>query len=238
MENKIAIIGSGRVAQHLAKAFSNKGIDVQLINSRTLSALPQSCDLYIIAVSDNAIADVARKMMSVNGIVVHTSGATSSDVLNMHSDYGILYPCQTFSTDDKVAYSSIPLVIDANSNESLSTIERIARLISRHTFCLNDTQRAHLHVAAVIANNFTNHLLSRANDYMQSNDLPFELLETLMRQTIDKAFTIGPRNAQTGPAVRGDNMTIAKHLSLINDDDLKLLYKTLTDNIITYHKTN
>lgn len=236
MENKIAIVGTGRVATHLAKAFTEKGINVHLINSRTLSTLPTCCTMYIIAVSDNAIAEVARKMTGVKGIVVHTSGATRSDVLDMHSSYGILYPCQTFSADDVIDYSTIPFVIDANDSETLSVIERIAQRVSQRTFRINDTQRAHLHVAAVIANNFSNYLLSQANDYMRRHNLPFDILHTLMKQTVDKAFDVGPHKAQTGPAVRGDNETIERHLTLIEDNHLRQLYKTLTDSIITYYK--
>jgi len=238
MENKIAIIGSGRVATHLTKAFNEVGVQTYIINSHTLDNLPLKCSLYIIAVSDNAIEEVAHKMRNIDGIVVHCSGATSIDSLSAHSQYGILYPCQTFSLEDNINYADVHFAIEGSSPEVTDRIECLLSPVTSHIHRLNSLQRANLHVAAVIANNFTNHLLSLAHDYMREHKLPFEILRPLMQQTIDKAFTLGAQHSQTGPAIRGDKTTIEKHLSLIDDKGLKEIYQTMTDSIITYHISN
>lgn len=232
MEYQVTIIGSGRVAHHLTKAFRQAQLVVTTVNSRTLKGLPLECDLYIIAVSDSAINEVSDKIAKVNGIVVHTSGATPIDVLNSHTRRGILYPCLSFSNDVTVEYHTIPFTIEASSPNEEFVIKNIASRISSNIFMLNSQQRAHLHIAAVITNNFCNHLIALANDYLTQHNLPLEILEPLMKQTIEKAFSISPDKAQTGPAIRGDLQTIQHHLSLIDNNNLHEIYSLITNSIL------
>ena len=82
--------------------------------------------------------------------------------------------------------------------------------------------------AAVLINNFTNHLFLEAAEICKNNSLPFELLKPIIKETFEKLEILSPKNAQTGPAIRRDKKTINKHLKLIESPDLKSIYKVFT----------
>lgn len=247
----ISIIGSGNVATHLAKALKMSGHSIDCVYSRTIlnakrlaieidalpidnfSDLPTKSDIYIICVSDDAIADVSSQLPANQNIVVHTSGATSMEALSSHEHRGVLYPCQTFTREMSMRFDDVPFLIEASDEATYESIEKLALSLSTARIMrANSTDRAHLHVAAVLASNFTNHLLTLAEQYMKQHNLPFDLMQSLVQLTMRKAFTIGPHDAQTGPARRNDRATIERHKQLIGDDEqLQKLYNMLTDSI-------
>ena len=254
----ISIIGSGNVATHLAKALTINGHNVDCVYSRTavnaerlastvgarptnkISDITTTSDIYIICISDDAIAKVSSQLSENHGIVIHTSGATPIDALSTHTHRGVLYPCQTFTREMQMQFYDIPFLIEASDEPTYQNIEKLARSLSSARIVRTDSVgRAHLHVAAVLASNFSNHMLTLAAQYMESHNLPFDLMQSLMQLTMRKAFTIGPRDAQTGPARRGDTATINRHLQLIGDDKhLKNIYNMLTNSIISmYNQT-
>lgn len=244
---RITIIGSGNVAQHLIKAFTKSElVEIVQVYARKKEALSsliefdkitsdfeelQESDLYIIAVSDKAIADVSKQLPFQNRIVVHTSGAASLDVLDTKNRKGVFYPLQTFSKNKEIDFSIIPLCLEAENTFDFRVLETVAKSISNAVFAINSNQRKALHVAAVFVNNFTNHLYHIGQEICEEHQVPFEILRPLIQETAEKINTLNPVDAQTGPAKRNDLVTIDAHLAYLTNENQKNIYKLITQSI-------
>ncbi len=251
--SKIIIVGSGRIAWHLGKRLKAKGLPVSQVVSRTAEraqslaetlgtrwtddwaeVLPDA-DWLLIAVRDDAIDEVAAALSPhvPNALVTHTSGATPSAVLKPFFERcGVFYPLQTFSFERTPVWSKIPFCVDAQSNEDVLFLKKIAKTIGNLVYRVDDEQRAALHVAAVFANNFANHCFTIAEKLLEEKHLPFEILHPLMEETLAKALQDSPARMQTGPAVRGDGETIQRHLELLKRHPQWLeLYRKMSVNI-------
>lgn len=245
---KITIIGSGNVAQHLVKIIS-KTPNLELIQMvvRPLS-LPtdfilkskictdfdaiKPADLYIIAVSDKAIEEVALKLPFKNKLVVHTSGSIGIDKIDNKNKRGVFYPLQTFTKNKNVDFKSIPICIEAETAEDYLLIEKVAFALSDKVYKINSVQRKALHVSAVFVCNFVNHLYQIGNTICDENQIPFEILFPLIQETAKKIEMLAPIEAQTGPAKREDIETINSHLRFLSDENQQDIYKILTKSII------
>ena len=232
----VEIIGGGNVAWHLSR-----WLHCNPVSSRTLEGLRKDADIYIISVSDDAIATVAENMIQKIGIdvlrdrlVVHTSGTSATDVLpSSLGKRGVLYPMQTFSAGKELDYSQIPLFVEAQDKNLLTILHSFARKMSPLVFDLDSAGRKHLHLAAVFACNYVTLLFSLASRQMQTIGLDFKLLEPLVRETVEKSFRIPPEEAQTGPARRHDISTISAHLNLLDGQEKeKQLYSTIAQMIM------
>lgn len=232
---KTTIIGTGRVATHLHRALTLQGLDVTQVNPRTLDNLPTDSDIYLLAVSDNAIPQVAERIKGVAGIVAHTSGTTPITVLQgCGTSQGVFYPLQTFSKEKALDYSRIPFFIEGSDSATEATLIELASQISQTVVKADSNRRKKLHIAAVFVCNFTNHLYTLASQYMEANSLDFNLLLPLIEETVAKLHSLPPDEAQTGPAIRRDTNTINAHLDeLTSHPHIKEIYKTLSDSIIT-----
>ncbi len=251
---KVVCIGSGNVATHLANALKAKGVNLiqvwsrdltnaselaKTINARAISNLNEidrSADLYIIAVKDDAIPIITESLKDVNGLVVHTSGATAIDTLSAHRNYGVLYPLQTFSKAKSIDFVDVPLCIEANNADSLELLKKVANKLSSPVYEVNSEKRKILHLAAVFACNFVNHLYVLSDKVVEHFGLDFEILKPLIMETALKVQTELPINVQTGPAVRNDEQTMIKHQDLLSDmPELKEIYQTLSKSIKKTH---
>jgi len=244
---QITIIGSGNVAQHLIKAFSkSEAVEIAQVFSRKkekLSSLIEfekivsdyqdlkEADLYIIAVTDNAIADVSRQLPFNNQLVVHTSGTASIETLDDKNRKGVFYPLQTFSKNKEIDFSVIPICLEADNTFDFRVLETVAKSISKAVFPINSEQRKALHVAAVFVNNFTNHLYQIGQEICEENQVSFDILKPLIQETAEKIKTLEPVDAQTGPAKRNDSNTIEAHLEYLTNENQKNIYKILTQSI-------
>lgn len=244
----IVIIGTGNVAQHLALAFAKtKDVEVIQLFSRSEKNIckgiaPEKfihkydeikeADVYIIAVSDIAINEVSNLIPYENKLVVHTSGSVSLDELNAKNRKGVFYPLQTFSKGKEINFSEVPICLEAQNEKDYEFLEKIAKSISTKTFSISSNQRKSLHVAAVFVCNFVNHLYELGNQVCQENQIPFEILQPLIKETASKIEILPPKLAQTGPAIRRDTVTINSHLNTLKDENKKEIYKILTKSII------
>tara|TARA_R110002126_G_scaffold51359_12_gene140529 strand:- start:814 stop:1587 length:774 start_codon:yes stop_codon:yes gene_type:complete len=248
---KVSIIGSGNVAQHLISAFlaiQNSSSKIELVqvysrkkesvshlldNSKivTNSADLQEADVYIIAVSDDAIAAVSKELGFKNRLVVHTSGSVSIDAISDANRKGVFYPLQSFTKNKAVDFNGIPICLEAENATDYQLIDTVAKLISTKVFAINSQQRRALHVAAVFVNNFSNHMYQIGNDICDENQIPFAILHPLIAETAQKIATLSPSQAQTGPAIRNDEKTIAAHQEFLNNDNQLMIYKILTQSI-------
>ncbi len=224
----VLLVGKGKVAAHLFAAFSKLDkINVKQISSRNFKNIPNA-DVTIIAVSDDAIADVSSKI--TNNFVVHTSGSFPLNELKNKTRKGVFYMLQSFSKNKKINFSEIPFCLEAENENDYKLLENLAKLIGSNIYKINSNQRKSLHVAAVFVNNFTNHLFKIGEDICLENNVPFEVLYPLIMETSAKIKMLSPKNSQTGPAIRNDKETIKNHLNLL-DKEQKEIYKLLTKSI-------
>lgn len=243
----VSIIGSGNVAGHLISAFtkseavhlvqvfSRSGNVVELVPAAKITNDLQSlkeADLYIIAVSDSAIAEVSKQLPFKDRLVVHTSGGLSSEVIDPKNRRGVFYPLQTFTKNRTVDFREVPICIESSTENDYDVLEQLAKSISENVYHISSQQRKALHVAAVFANNFSNHLYKIAGDICAEHDIPFDILKPLIAETANKVMVLSPDAAQTGPAKRNDTNTIGTHLAFLTDEKLQHIYKTLTLSII------
>ncbi|MFM9989321.1 Rossmann-like and DUF2520 domain-containing protein [Flavobacterium sp.] len=245
---RVVIIGSGNVAQHLIKAFAKSNI-IEIVqafsrNKESLENIIDSskittnfddladADLYIISVSDNAIAEVSHQLYIEKKLVVHTSGSIPITDLDDKNRKGVFYPLQTFSKNKEINFDIIPICLEAENNEDYKLLETLAKSISNQVFNINSNQRKALHVSAVFVNNFVNHLYKIGNDICNENNIPFEILQPLILETANKITLLSPNEAQTGPAKRNDTQTINTHLQFLTNENQKEIYKILTKSII------
>lgn len=244
---KVVVIGSGNVAQHLVSVFEDSGT-IQLVQAfarnkqNLLHLLPESriidsfsnindADIYIISVTDDAIAEVSSQLPFNGRLVVHTSGSVALEQLNAKNKRGVFYPLQTFSKSKKVDFSKIPLCLETEFIEDYKVLEKLAKSASQNIYSIDSYQRQALHVAAVFVSNFTNHMYKIGSDISNVNNIPFDILKPLILETADKITTLSPEKAQTGPAIRNDKMTIEKHLNFLKDKNQKEIYRLITQSI-------
>lgn len=243
---KIVIIGSGNVAYHLAKAFSENQVPIVQIFGRNERALNEisselkipystenlaEADLYIISVKDDAIAEVSAMIKDKNALVAHTSGSTSKDVLVGDYRKASFYPLQTFSKTKALDYAKIPFFINADNEEDKEILKNLAQKISEKVMFVDDEKRKYIHLTAVFACNFVNHLWARAKEIGDNQGIPFEYFLPLIDETTDKIHHLDPKLAQTGPAVRNDQKILALHEQIIDNEEQKQIYKVLNQSI-------
>lgn len=251
----IVIIGAGNVATHLTLALKNSGCIINQVYSRsisnadclarlvdaepidTLKNIITDADFYFLSVSDSAITSVVEMMPRVSGIVVHTAGSIPMTVLEKFNMHGVFYPFQTFTKDRGVDFSKIPVLIEGNRSDVRRELTRLAATISRQVVKADSSRRAALHVAAVFSCNFVNHMYAISQDLLQRSDLDFELLKPLIAETTQKALSMNPVDAQTGPARRKDFGVMGEHLEkLASTKNYKEIYELISKSIVeTYY---
>lgn len=249
--NEVDIVGTGNVASHLIRAFQKSGVKVScvyardaakaadaatIVNARsnTIDEADHDGPLMIVAVSDDTIAAVSS-LLPQNRKVVHTSGSASIDVI-AQAQRGVFYPLQTFTREVTPDWKQIPFCIEAADEEMAAALVDLAGKLSDSVQKISSEQRRYLHVAAVIANNFTNHLYAEASAYLEAHNLSLDLLRPLISETARKVQSSDPKDVQTGPAKRHDTKTINEHLELLqNNPGLRDLYVALTERILKSH---
>lgn len=250
---RVLLIGTGRAAHHLGRAIQSAGHNIVGVvgrdEAKVLSlaaelstgasafdtAWPEH-EVALIAVSDDALLEVASRIPRSNSIVCHVSGAKSMDVLEPHQHRGVLWPVQSLAEGAQVDISKSPLVVDASDEGTRSTLLAFARSISQRVLELDHHDRQVLHAAAVIAGNFPVFLLAEAQRLLSDHDLPGELLLPLWTNSTARAAALGPRQALTGPARRGDVKTLQAHLDLLAaDPDIRRAYALLSRSILKAH---
>lgn len=248
---KITFIGSGNVATHLALAFYTRGHVINQVWSRNyehaqrlacrveaqpindFENLDKSSNIYIVAVKDDALFDVALDLQLGDALVLHTSGSTSIDVLKSTSTrYGVIWSPQSFFIDVAMEYNELPFCIEGSDPETEATIDEFIGMTSQHIYHISYEQRQYLHLAAVMVNNFTNGLCATAQQICREHEMPFDLLVPIVTTTAKRTQYADVRYQITGPAARRDEKTIKNHRHLIKNDKAMLeLYDFMTKYI-------
>ena len=242
---KIIILGSGNVASQLVRVF-NQHTKVEIVqwyfrdkkkefkSYRNINIIHdlndlEAADIYLFALSDEAIPNVSSHFQ--NGeLVVHMAGGIALEALQNNGAKGVWYPVQSFTSKRTVSMVGLPFVIEGSDKIVVEILKMLTTFISGKSIEMDFTQRVALHLAAVICNNFTNHLFSQAATLCRSHQIDFKILQPLIEETIIRLQTGKPKDYQTGPARRGDQKTIEKHLS-ITEPPLTELYTLLTKTI-------
>lgn len=243
---KLIILGAGNVATHLFDAFfeaenllvlqvynrSEKGLEAFAEKTQTTTSIQElmEADVYLICVKDDAVEALASKIPHNDKVIAHTSGAVP--LLETSQKNGVFYPLQTFSKAVAVDFSEIPLCLEASDENTLKILQHLAATISEKSYSISTEQRKSLHLAAVFVCNFTNYLYSIGENICQENQVPFEILHSLMTETTRKATLNSPKKMQTGPAKRKDQDTMETHLSQLKNPDFKEIYSLLSQCIM------
>ncbi|NDW12367.1 DUF2520 domain-containing protein [Bacteroides sp. 214] len=254
---KVAFVGAGNLATNLAKAMYRKGFRIVQVYSRTeesaralatsveaewtnqLSELTTRAELYIVALKDTVLPDLLSQLTAQreHALFVHTAGSVSMDVWKTSTAqrYGVFYPLQTFSKEREVDFEQIPFFIEAATTQDVELLSAVAKTMSRNVYNATSKQRKSLHLAAVFACNFTNHLYAIASDVLAENELPFNALLPLIDETAAKVHHLAPKQAQTGPAIRYDENVINTHLQMLAaHPDKQQVYRLLSESIHRY----
>jgi predicted short-subunit dehydrogenase-like oxidoreductase (DUF2520 family) len=241
----VVIIGSGNVATQLGISLLTNNVNIVQVYSRSkesaeilacklrcdftddIKLIKPNADIYLLCIKDDAIASFSKLFHNLNeGIIAHTSGAQSLNILSKYSNHGVFYPLQTISKTKRISFRFIPICIEGNNLYTSKKLEILADIISKKVYKVSSKQRVAIHTAAVFANNFSNHLYSLASDLLKSERISPQILQKLIAETGDKAKKTLEKNLslntiQTGPAKRGDKKTMAIHLDYLNSQPKK-----------------
>jgi predicted short-subunit dehydrogenase-like oxidoreductase (DUF2520 family) len=248
----ILFLGSGNVATHLALAihktehrivqvYSRKKASAAVLANRLgvpythlVEEIIQDADLYIYAVSDDALESLVSLNIALQAMHVHTAGSVAMDIFKGYKKhYGVLYPLQSLSKDKAIDFQKVPLLLEASDAVTKQALNVLAKEISGQVHHYNTEQRLKIHLAAVFANNFVNHLFHIASDIMESSDVDFNLLKPLIKETVEKISHLSPAEAQTGPAKRNDQKIMKQHMEMLKDQPkLQKLYRDLSQMIL------
>ena len=250
----VTLIGSGNVATVLGKLIKSAGHTIMEVHSRDLlhaailaeelganavddlGRLSLDAGLFIISVSDGAIAGIAETLKLPGKMVVHTSGAVAANALqNISDNYGVLYPLQSLRKEAN-HIPAIPLLVDGSNEKTTKEILSFAETISNRVLFCGDEERLKLHVVAVVVSNFTNHLYALTSDYCSTEHIDFSALFPLIEEVAVRVKEYNPENMQTGPAIRGDAATIEKHIQLLAAyPQLQKIYAGMTISISEFY---
>lgn len=251
----VSFIGSGNLAWHLAPALDNTEFSVREVYSRqqknaealvrrlydakvnsTLDFSASASEIFIVSVSDDVIEDIVRGLiLPHNAILLHTSGSQPISVLGYAGTQktGVFYPLQTFTKSRRVDFKDIPIFIESEDKHTRNVMTNMAKAMSKNAYEITSAQRIALHVAAVFASNFTNHMLTISREISHDSKLEFDWLKPLVAETINKALSLGPERSQTGPAKRGDLEILDKHVAFLqNDEAVAEIYRVISQNIV------
>jgi predicted short-subunit dehydrogenase-like oxidoreductase (DUF2520 family) len=258
----ISIIGSGNMAYHLATAFESNNIQIESIYSRNpknaailanklydtvvsknLDFSKSESTIFIICVSDNAIEEIANQIIIPDeSILIHTSGTKNLNILDkikkkQFIETGVFYPLMTLSKNISLDFRTVPICIESQNEKTEDILVNLARKLTKKVYLIDSKERQTLHLAAIFASNFTNHLWAISKEIVEEQNIEFEILKPIIEETLKKAMEADhPAEVQTGPAIRNDTGTIQNHLALLKDDhDLQKVYKALTNSIQDWH---
>lgn len=234
--HNIILIGAGNLATNLGMALCKAGHTIIQVYSRTMASaetlaeklhsqpttdiekLASNADIYIVALKDNVIASLLPDLTKgrEDRLFVHTAGSMPADIFKPYvKQYGVLYPMQTFSKTRLVSFEHIPCFIEANTPQTLQTIQQLVSSLCDRVIELPSEKRKLLHLAAVFACNFSNLCYHLADKVLATENIPFDVMLPLIDETALKVHDMPPAMAQTGPAIRYDRNVIDKHIEML-----------------------
>jgi predicted short-subunit dehydrogenase-like oxidoreductase (DUF2520 family) len=243
MIKNVAIIGAGNVGLYLYQAFIKKGVNCRLFSRKhnseieAISEYDGHFDLCLICVPDDVIEALTESLPPCKGIMAHSSGTVPLDAIaKKHAARAIFYPPMSLRPDAETEIEKISFCLEADHEESLSSLEKFSASLLLNTARLNSEDRASLHLAAVISHNFSNYLYHLSYSILKDKNLSLELLKPLLEEQVKQINNQDPATRQTGPAQRHDIATMQKHLSILDNDTAKSIYKLISNAILGSHE--
>ena len=247
---RVVVVGSGNVAESLAQAIAEAD-DLELVQlfarneerGRAVAELAQTewsntslaeADLYLVSVSDNAVADVAKSLqLPEDAVIAHTAGCCTLDSLAPHTHRAVFYPFQTFSAGRKVDFSKGYIFLEGATDRALEVVEEVAHALTNNVLPANAARRAVIHLSGVFACNFANAMYANAAEILAKEGLPFDIVAPVIEETAKKAAEVlNPAQTQTGPARRGDTQTLDRHRAMLGDEERKReIYDKISEDI-------
>jgi predicted short-subunit dehydrogenase-like oxidoreductase (DUF2520 family) len=238
---RIGIVGMGRVGRYLASQFKKAKLEVHcfsqkeesgFISLNAYSHYINTLDVVLLCVPDTAVFEVSSRLEASTNLIAHVSGTTSIQALDLkHNQRGIFYPLMSLTQGSAVNVETIPFCLEANTENALAILRKLANTLGVRTHVINSEQRKKLHLAAVLSQNFSNLLFQKAYEVMTEAQLPFDLLKPLLLQAVERLGNDAPLKFQTGPAIRKDQNTIDSHLASLKDSNTQEIYKLITRSI-------
>lgn len=252
-DNKVVLIGAGNVATHLGDALLRAGYQILQVYSRTevsastlskrlgisyttsLDDLRCDADVYIVALKDDVLQELLPLIVKgrEHALFVHTAGSIPMQIWEGYAKrYGVLYPMQTFSKKRQVDWNEVSVFVEALQEQDLEMLKVLANNLTPKVYEATSEQRKSLHIAAVFACNFSNHMYTLCDLLLSRQGLPFEVMLPLIDETTRKIHQLRPKDAQTGPAIRYDVNVMNKHLEMLETDkSIQEIYRIISKSI-------
>jgi predicted short-subunit dehydrogenase-like oxidoreductase (DUF2520 family) len=252
---RVTIIGYGNLGYSLSHILYSLGLLNAILVKKipdkgnlpfitNLKEIPTKSDLYIFATQDKEI----EKILDTNQgffkakTLIHCSGTLSSKIFSGFTEnYGVFYPLHSFVKGTQSNFTYIPVFITASTSKTEALLKKLAEKLNSHYKLISDKERLSLHLAAVFAQNFTNHMLYISKSIAEQNNLSFSDIIKLLKPYFNKITEgISPEKLQTGPAIRNDLPTLNKHIKLLeSNSDWQNIYRFVSDSIQkTYNNKN
>ncbi|MDR1380519.1 MAG: DUF2520 domain-containing protein [Tannerella sp.] len=247
---KVVFAGAGNVAARMSLSMREAGFSILQVFSRTEESarmlgerlacgfttetedIRPDADLYVFSVKDDALPDIIAKTPANRGLWLHTAGSVPANVFEGFAErYGVIYPLQTLSKNRETDFSKIPLFVEGNTEACERELLLVAERLSECVRTMSSENRRYLHLAAVFACNFSNHMYGIATRILEERGIDRQVLQPLIDETANKLHAMPPGEAQTGPAVRYDRSVMDRHLAMLNDSDIRTLYELISRSI-------
>lgn len=238
---RIGLIGNGNVGKYFRLNFIQKDFEVKSFTRKgSLDSLKlenfhdhyDQLDIVILCIPDKDIREVSTQLIKGSYLLAHVSGTTSIETIDSkHKSRGIFYPLMSLTNNTSVPIKSIPFCLEADSEGAYHILEDLSHSMGIKPHKLDSKERKKLHLAAVLAQNFSNHLFQMAFEVLEEANLSFDLLKPLLLQSIERIGENPPISFQTGPAIRKDETTIQQHLNMIENQTHKEIYEQITRSI-------
>lgn len=250
---KIAIIGTGNMAHFLSQKLQQSHIELKAVWGRdyhkaiqlakesgaeavkNIEELNEELDACLLAVSDDAIPEVAEQIKGKDKVLIHTSGAQSLDILPQKNS-GVIWPVYSLIKDGPPIPQNIPIAYDYHSEKAKKIIIEIVGVLTTLSYYADNHTRKWMHLMATIGNNFTNHLMAVAEVLAAENGIAFDVFRPILQQTYERIKIQSPQALQSGAAIRGDHETMTMHQNLLTHHPLwQDLYKIISASIKEMH---
>ena len=235
---RLFVLGRGNLGRSLEWAFRAAGQSTSLVPGRTAFAKLPSFGIIFLAVPDQAVEVVAKKIArftpSPRLSFVHVSGSLGLGALDALRDHpvGSFHPLQSFpEARGEAAFQGITVAVDASTPTLMRRLRALARAIGARPKHVEDRERALYHAAAVFASNYVDVVLAKAVDLLRdagwSEKAAIEGLLPLTEGVLANVRLRGPIAALTGPVRRGDVSTVEGHLAALQGAPVADLYRML-----------
>lgn len=256
----ISFVGSGNVAQNLAKVFNQLGFNIVEMYAQNYTSLSEFCtivnanplkniaelntniDFLVISITDDAIEKVIEEIPKGDFIIAHTSGSVSIEVFSDKDfvNYGVIYPLYSFTKERTEDFTAIPIMLEYSNGFTKERLFNLSERLSNKVLSVNSDDRKLYHLSGVLVNNFTNHLWVMTQELLKKHHLNFDNLKPILKETAENALSVKEiSRIQTGPAKRKNKQIILEHIDILEEDrGLQKLYSLMSDLIQERYKEN